>query len=502
MNAKSKSKPNLHCLNNQHVLSFVILLFVVSLVFSCFTSSVFINVSHFVSGTSDNIVSNETELRNAISDTPLGKAVVIALGNDIILTGSTLTIPTGKDITLTSNKADGYYTLIGTVHEPSPVMVGECSVSTITVNGKGLLKLDGINITHNCSYGGYLVTVSENGQFIMQNGLISSDIGGVSNSGTFLMSGGEISNNVYMNGGGVFNRGVFRMSGGVISGNSAGNNGGGVYNEAGGIFEMLGGTISGNVAGEGGGVYNWGGAVTVEYSFSGNSKEVAGFNQCEGSFTLSGGVISGNTAWKGGGVGNHGVFTMNGGVISDNTATGSGGGVNNGQTITRGNFEMSGGEISGNSAEKGGGVYNFFDSKVSLSGKGVISNNKAANLGGGICNDGDFTMSKGSISGNSASSGGGVYIGNGNVRLQGGKVFDNTATQGDNVYTDNGNLTLSENVITDDTTLKDAVVNSVIYVTVVVVVVCVVVSLLYLVFQKKKTTKEVAEIGKTSEVVL
>ncbi|MDR2204209.1 MAG: hypothetical protein LBE76_07975 [Nitrososphaerota archaeon] len=67
---------------------------------------------------------------------------------------------------------------------------------------------------------------------------------------------------------------------------------------------------------------------------------------------------------------------------------------------------MSGGKISDNTADKGGGVYNFFNSIVNLSGTGGISNNVATNLGGGICNDGNFTMLKGTISNNSADIGG------------------------------------------------------------------------------------------------
>ena len=425
---------------SRHELIFaVLLLLAIVLVFSCFISTVN-SASQFTSGNPDKIVSNETELREAINNAPTKKPFIIALNNDITLTDTTLIIPANKNIILTSNKATNYYKLIGTAHGTVQFMVGEFSVSTITVNDDAILELDGIGVTHACDYRGYVVGVTEKGQLIMHSGLISSDIGGISNNGVFLMYDGEISGNSAIEGGGVFNRGTFTMLGGKISGNNAWNQGGGVYNED--TFEMLGGEISDNTAATGGGIYNWGGATSIEYKYtSSNTKEFGGYgNQYSGSFTLSGGVISGNTAGRGGGVENQGVFIMSGGVISDNTATGSGGGVSNGQTIVSGNFEMSGGEISANTAEKGGGVYNFFYSIVSLMGSGVISDN-TAELCGGVCIDGDFNMSGGMISGNIASNGGGVYLGNGIFKLSGGEISKNTATHdGGGIWVDNEKL--------------------------------------------------------------
>ena len=425
-------------------------------------SVTFDDVPFFVSGEPDTVVSNETELRNAIDNAQAGKSVVIALDRDITLTESTLTIPVNKDITLTSNKESELYKLIGTSYEEYGVIVGGSSVSTITVESNGALKLDGISVTHTHTRLGYVITVNENGKLILYNGLISSNIGGVYNIGAFLMQGGEISNNSAIDGGGVRNRGTFRMAGGEISGNSAGNDGGGVYNEN--TFEMSGGEISGNSGATGGGIYNWGGAVV-------------GDDQYGGSFTLSGGLISGNTAWRGGGVGNYGIFIMNGGEISNNIATVNGGGVINGQIIAKANFEMSGGEILGNTAEKGGGVYNFFNSTASLSGTGVISNNNATNLGGGICTDGAFTLVEGKILDNYAYVGGGVYVGNGDTTLIGGRVSGNTAEEGKNVFNENGNLIILSDEIIEDTPTIDGVM--IICAIVIVLVVCVVAVLLF-----------------------
>jgi hypothetical protein len=453
-----KSKIGLSCSYNRKILFTVSLLFMMTLTVSCLISE-FNGVSYFALGAPDKIVGNEMELRDAIDNAPAKKSFTIALDNDITLTNSSLSVSANKDIILTSNKATGYYQLIGTAHETAQFMVGEVSVSTITINGDGVLTLDGVDVTHACDYWGYTVTIKENGQLVLRRGLISSGIGGVCSDGTFLMYDGEISGNFAMNGGGVFNKGIFRMFGGEISGNSAGNGGGGVYNEAGGIFELSGGKISDNTASEGGGVINYGGVTFIEYTFIVDTmphrKEIAGYNQHSGSFTLSGGVISCNTAWNGGGVSNQGIFIMSDGVISDNTATGSGGGVTNGQSMTVSNFEMLGGEISGNTAGKGGGVYSFFYSIVSLSGSGRISGN-AAELGGGVCSDGHFSVSSGGVvSGNTAKyDGGGVYVGNGVFSNTGGVISDNTALNGNDIYTVNSDGSTDGN--TDDELTNDS----------------------------------------------
>ena len=230
-----------------------------------------------VSGASlENVVhvKDEVELKNAINGTPIGGSTIIALDNDIKLTSYALEIPANKTITLTSNKATGYYRLM----------------SPINIASGGILWLDGIIIrptvkTEKCS--GVYVRVG--GQFFMYGGEISGHIasspsdptyvsggGGVWNYGIFEMYGGEISGNIADAGGGVYNAGSFSMFGGVISGNTASYSGGGVANDYGGSFSMFGGVISGNTATDmGGGVSN------------------------AGSFMWSGGEIYRNTAPNG-----------------------------------------------------------------------------------------------------------------------------------------------------------------------------------------------------------
>ena len=334
MNVHAKLTANLHCLHNRKLLSFVSLLFVIVLFSSCIFS--IFQVSHTALGASDIVISNETELRNAINST-VGP-VVIALGNDITLTGP-LIITANKDITLVSNNTSEFFKLIGANNQ-----------NTITVES-GVLRLDGITVTHPRGAGGIGVHVSS--------------------GGTLIMSGGAISDNM-SGSGSVLNRGTFSMFGGVISNNS----GSGVYNDNG-NFSMYGGVISGNSANLGGGVFiDYGNFLLAGGEISSNNVIGGGVYVGRGVFNMTGGVISNHMST---GVYNYGNFSMFGGMISNNSAV-YGGGVYNGGY--NGNFSMFGGTISSNKAEVGGGLYNQFGLLDLVN--GVISNNTASRNGGGI----------------------------------------------------------------------------------------------------------------------
>jgi uncharacterized repeat protein (TIGR02543 family) len=245
-------------------------------------------------------VSSEVELREAINNAEAGVSVVIAFEGDIQLTGAPLVISANKHITLTSSSEEGFFKLIGA-----------SGVDTINIIDGGLLKLDGVIVTH-------------------ANGVMGRGVN-ISAGCTLVMSDGEIVGNTSANGGGVYiNAGSFTLSGGKISGNAANNVGGGVCN-FGGSFTLLDGIISGNTATSGGGVYN-----------------------NVGNFTMHSGTISDNNADCGGGVYNNGNFILLGGTISDNNAAFDGGGI----FLSNGFAELSGSTISGNTASgDGGGVW-------------------------------------------------------------------------------------------------------------------------------------------------
>jgi hypothetical protein len=270
-------------------------LLMVSLLVVVLVSSLFVCVFMMICSSGASLenavyVKNETELKDANNNVPNGKSSIIALDNDITLTRyeepdytynyqlATLIIPANKDIALTSNRSSGFYKLIGAVENVN-------HMNTILVGGGGILRLDGVIVTHKNGFLGrgvhvqsrgsdgalYLYSgeisgnaintpfagggVANGGTFIMSGGKISGNkaggnCGGVYTGGSFVMSGGEISGNTARYGGGVCNlgEGVFEMSGGEICNNRATSWGGGVYNERGTTFNWLGGTISGNIA--------------------------------------------------------------------------------------------------------------------------------------------------------------------------------------------------------------------------------------------------------------
>jgi hypothetical protein len=270
-------------------------------------------------------VRNEGELKKAVYNAESGVPIIIVLNRDISLTGS-LAIPADRNITLTSNRQNGFYKIIGADAH-----------STINVNSNGVLKLDGVIVTHVDGAFGCGIHVYGSSVLIMVDGQISgnTDIGGgvwISHpDGIFEMYGGKISNNTGAYGGGVQNRGIFSLFGGVISDNAANSNGGGVNNV--------------------------------------------------GTFVMTGGKISDNTATEdGGGVWNSGTFTMSGGssTISNNVAHKDGGGVSNWH-----HFNIVEGTITHNTAEYGGGVCNKSGSTTNASG-GTISDNSATHYGNDV----------------------------------------------------------------------------------------------------------------------
>ena len=319
-------------------------------------------------------VNSESGLKNAVDNAGFGVPVVIVLDSDIALTWGALGIPAGKDIALSSNnKENGFYQLIG-------AMKGRYD-ATILVESGGVLRLDGIIVTHADGVSGTGIGVYEGGTLIMYAGKISGNY----NPERYLGHGS------YMGGsGGVDNRGVFEMFGGEIAGNT-GKIGGGVSNR--GKFTMYDGTISNN-------------------------------NAESGSYS----AMAGGSGY-GGGVDNNGNFTMYDGTISNNNAGYSGGGIASG-----GDFTMHNGKIIHNKARYGGGVYS---STFEMFG-GEITKNTVVADGGGIYNCDHFTMHDGKISDNKAGGhGGGIYNSEYHsitCNILSGEVADNTVSEGNNIY--------------------------------------------------------------------
>lgn len=216
-----------------------------------------------------------------------------------------------------------------------------------------------------------------------------------------------------------------------------------------------------------------------------NRAEGAGIGMDAGTLDISGGVISGNTLNApigfGAGIYVHDtVFGMSGGTVSGNVSCTSGGGafVDTGSTFT-----MSGGSIGGsaasdaNTALSGGGLFNF--STVNMTGGAILGNKTGTTYvsqGGGVTNQGSFTMSgAASITGNTSPYGGGVsnsmdfYISgsatiDGNTsticgggvysstsdlfQINGGSISNNTSDRGGGVYVNYGTADMTAGSIT------------------------------------------------------
>ena len=336
-------------------------------------------------------------LQELVNEAPDGKETVITLKKHVKL-GSTLTIPAGKMIKITSDKP---YTILATKNSGVSVLVNVAERASLELSGKASLR-GRYNKGAIISSRGAVVLSDE---AVVYDGTTSGDsTGAVDVSGenaSLTMTGGVIEQcelrhsycgavrassgaHVVMKGGVIRNNGVvtgatncfwLTSSGVILWGNAR--------------FDMSGGRIEGN--------NGYRGSAVLAY---GRGK---GENQ-RAKFTMTGGQISGNrssrleAAYDPSGavhIEGNAEFTMTDGKIENNVASGKGkgGGVcvvdpgcqnsENGNTA----FIMQGGSISGNSASAGGGVYTY-SNDVTLS-AGKIESNTAWSMGGGVYSEGN-----------------------------------------------------------------------------------------------------------------
>lgn len=348
-------------------------------------------------------------------ETTLQQAVDAAAENTMITTNKsfivdgTVTIPSGKTITLTDEGKglsvvfkNGFTGPAFRVEQDAALILdGSFNFSCFRIaNGSfaevnGAMTLNGGTITRMSLSGSNMGAITvDGGSFTMGNGELSSisasssaNCGAVyvKNGGKFAMNGGKITGCMFKSqysGAVALADGTMTMTGGTISGNTASE-----YNAAGGVLvngtsslAMSGGTIADNTAKRGGG-------VCVREN---------------GTFTMSGGTISGNSTAvdsatiqqpnAGGGgvfVENDAAFEMTNGTITGNKTNGMGGGVatavlSENDTVGGGRFHMTGGTISDNTASCGGGVYSWSGRNCVVLEGGNIVNNMARRQGGGV----------------------------------------------------------------------------------------------------------------------
>ena len=361
-----------------------------------------------VSANGENISTNKnTTLQEDIDAVAQNGKEILAVDKGFCI-NETITIPSGKTITLTSEQK--VYVL--SAQSTGPVFKVEEGATLILdknlsfpchliangvfaeVNGTLTIK-DNVSISRFSSSAGDtgVIDVNNGGSFKMEGGTISEITGSgsgygavyVRKGGTFIMNGGKIADctvKSQYSGAVVLDEGTMTMKNGEIDGNTATefNSAGGVLVNKTSTFTMTGGTISNNRA-------NRGGGVLVREN---------------GKFEMTGGTISGNTARvqdssidkpnAGGGgvfVEHNASFDMENGTITDNTTNGMGGGVatavlNEDDKTGGGQFHMTGGTISYNKASCGGGVYSWSGKgRVVLEGGNIIGN-AASRQGGGV----------------------------------------------------------------------------------------------------------------------
>lgn len=279
----------------------------------------------------------ETTLQQAVDAVEENGTATITADKSFIVDG-TVTIPSGKTITLTDEGKglsvvfkNGFTGPAFRVEQGAALILdGSFNFSCFRISKgsfaevNGAMTLSGGTITRMNLSGSSMGVITVNGgSFTMENGEISSisassaDCGAVyvKNGGTFAMNGGKITDCTFKQQySGVVNLadGTMTMTDGTVSGNTVSN-----YNAAGGVLvngdsslTMSGGTISDNTASCGGGVYSWSGRDRV---------------------VLEGGNIVNNTADRQGG----GVYvshapwsiTIKNALITANTATIQGGGI-------------------------------------------------------------------------------------------------------------------------------------------------------------------------------
>lgn len=337
-------------------------------------------------------------LQELVSEAPKGKETVIKLEKHVKL-GSTLTIPAGKMIKITSDepytilaKKSGFSVLVNVAEGASLELSGKVSLSGrynkgAIISSRGAVVLsdeavvcDGAANTVNT---GVIDVSGDKASLTMTGGVIEQcELKDAYCGAVHAKDGAHV----------VMKGGVIRKNGIVVTGDTNGYHltSSGVMLMGNARFDMSGGSIEGNSG--------YRGSAVLAYS------EGEGDSQ-RAKFTMAGGQISGNRSSKleAGSLDPSGAvhiegnaeFTMTGGEIKNNVVTGNGKGggvcvVDPGcQNSEKGNtaFIMQGGSISGNSASAGGGVYTY-SNDVTLS-AGKIEGNTAWSMGGGVYSEGN-----------------------------------------------------------------------------------------------------------------
>jgi CSLREA domain-containing protein len=268
------------------------------------------------------------------------------------------------------------------------------------------------------------VTVRNGSQEVGGGIIVGSDVSATVTSSTITENFAAFGAGIY-----VDDDGHLALGGSVVSQNGGeflAFQGGGIYVDDS-TATLTGTTVRDNAALFGGGIYNSGGALTVEGAS----------------------IIAGNEAIlsKGGGQGGgiyheEGTVVVSGGSMiggfseaDANTADDEGGGI-----WAEANVNVSDSSVTGNVAgDAGGGIYMGGSAHLLSALRSTVSWNSTGDEGGGIWSDGDVELLNSTVSHNQAEGEGGGVLVDGNVRLEFTTVSQNASgTEGGGVWTQGG----------------------------------------------------------------
>ena len=384
-----------------------------------------------------------TSLVRGNSATSEGGGIWVGSGT-VTVSGGTIADNTASGVTSTEG-GGGLYADGGTLLIDGATITDNLAISEeegAAGSGGGILLSTGSSLSLNAS--------TLTGNMANRAGGAIEDASGA--TGTTVITNSTIDGNSAMsnpgNGGAIHvgSDGDLSITGGSVSGNTAATEGGGLWNGTG-IMTIADLTVTGNIAqGDGtetaiqggGGIYNNGGSVEIIGATTITD------NSAIGAAGSGGGILSAGDA----DVVSTRSIVMQGGSISGNSAVRAGGGVE----IVLGDFTSTAVTFDGNStgaAPGNGGALHVTgtESTVDING-GAITNNTAANEGGGMWNMMGSTMelTNVSITGNEVFNaspaegqllaGGGAYNNGGDMNLVSSTVANNTVTTGDGTEPD------------------------------------------------------------------
>jgi hypothetical protein len=321
-----------------------------------------------------------------------------------------------------------------------------------------------------------------NGSFsVIIRGNDDSTVFDINSGATVTLSGVTTQGGNYfgpISAGDIYNDGTLNVVGSTITGVANANfhtievpagtlegDGGAIFNDSGGILNISGGTAITGTAELGGGIYNFGGAVTIDSSDITGTAETGGGidNAGGGTVTITNSTVDGCTAdISGGGISNdaNGTVNISNTDVSDNAATYWGGGIANNSNAT---LILNNDTIDTNTASGGAGILNFTGAIINATDTDISDNTASITgefegnpFGGGIYNFEGTVNFGGTMTGNTAPSGGGIYNLGGTVTLNGASLTSNTSGEGGGVDNNNdGSSRETSHLVVENSTISE-----------------------------------------------